>query len=351
MLVTLISCNSNEDKIQASHTRLTESVYASATVQPDSLYKVFAAVSGILDEIMVEEGDTVAKGEPLLKIVNTNSSLSSENARLAYDLAKSNYSGNTAVLKTLKDEIKAARLKLSNDSVSYFRQKNLWDQKIGSKAEYDNRKLAYDLSKNTLTRLENNYVRTKEELETQIQQAANQYKSALVTTGDFTVRSAINGTVYSVAKNVGELVSSLQPIATIGCTDRFIIELLVDEVDVVKIRKGQQVIVSLDAYDDEVFDAVVSRILPEKDMRNQTFTIEAVFSREPDILYPGLSGEANIVIAVKDDVLTIPKSYLIDGNKVKTEQGIKEIEIGLQDLEKVEILSGISEEDRILKPD
>jgi len=351
MFILLISCNSKDDRIHPERTNLTESVYASATVQPDSLYKVYAAVSGILDDILVEEGDTVTRGEPLVKIVNTNSSLSSENAKLSYELAKSNYSGNSAILKTLEEEIAAARMKLSNDSVNYCRQKNLWDQQIGTKAEYDTRKLVYDLSKNTLVRLENNYSRTKKELETQIQQAGNQYKSTLVTTGDFTVKSKINGTVYSIFKNPGELVNTLEPIATVGSSDDFIIELLIDEVDVVKVRKTQEVIVSLDAYSNQVFTATISRILPEKDMRNQTFTVEAIFRVEPDILYPGLSGEANIIIAMKKDILTIPKLYLIDENKVRTENGIVEVETGLRDLEKVEILSGISEDDWILKPE
>ena len=40
----------------------------------------------------------------------------------------------------------------------------------------------------------------------------------------------------------------------------------------------------------------------------------------PNVLYPGLSGEANIIIAKKENVLTIPKEYLIDGNKVKTDK-------------------------------
>ena len=39
------------------------------------------------------------------------------------------------------NEIKLAQLKLSSDSINYVRQKNLWDQKIGSKIDYDNRKL------------------------------------------------------------------------------------------------------------------------------------------------------------------------------------------------------------------
>ena len=60
-LIVLFSCGSNNDKIQPSVTSISESVYSSVTVQPDSLYQVFAAVSGILDKNLVEEGDSVQK--------------------------------------------------------------------------------------------------------------------------------------------------------------------------------------------------------------------------------------------------------------------------------------------------
>lgn len=351
IVILLFGCNSRNERIQPVELDLTESVYASATVQPDSLYKVYAAVNGILDEIYVEEGDTVSRGQRLMKIVNTNPSLTTENAKLAYELAQSNFSGSTGLLKSLREEIESAKLKLSNDSISYFRQKNLWEQKIGSKAEYDNRKLAYDISRRTLTRLENDYARTRNELQTQVEQAQNQYKSSLVTFGDFTIKSKLDGTVYALNKNPGELVSSLEPIASVGCTNNFLIELLVDEVDVVKIEVGQQVIVTLDAYEDRAFEAVVSKILPEKDFRNQTFTIEAAFVNPPDRLYPGLSGEANVVVAEKEKVLAIPTSYLVNGTSVETENGPVEIVTGLRNLDYVEVVSGLSKEDYILKPE
>ena len=350
-ILLLASCNTNTEKIQPITMDLTESVYASVTVQPDSLYKVYTTVNGILDEIYVEEGDSVLKEDELLKIVNTNSSLSSENAKLAYELARNNYSGNSAVLKSMEEDIAAARLKLANDSVNYFRQKNLWDQKIGSKAQYDNSKLAYELSRNTLNRLQNEYSRTKKELRTRLDQAENQYKSSLVTFGDFTIKSKLNGTVYSVYKNPGELVNTMEPIATVGCTNKFIIELLVDEVDVVQIREGQELIVVLDAYGDRTFRAEISKILPEKDYRNQTFTVEARFLDVPERLYPGLSGEANVIIATKENTLVIPREYLLDDGQVLTEDGEVEIETGLKNLQYVEILSGVSEEDWILKPE
>jgi hypothetical protein len=93
----------------------------------------------------------------------------------------------------------------------------------------------------------------------------------------------------------------------------------------------------------------VSKIYPRKDERSQTFKIEARFDEPPAILYPGLAGEGNIIIAVKENALTIPKELLLEGNKVMTPDGEVEVVPGLQDLERVEILEGIDAHTAILK--
>jgi len=121
------------------------------------------------------------------------------------------------------------------------------------------------------------------------------------------------------------------------------------EVDIIRISKQQQVIINLDAYQDQVFTGKVTKIYPKKDERNQTFKVEATFDTPPKTLYPGLSGEANIIIAKKENVLTIPKNYINNDNKVKTENGFVQVVIGLQNLEFVEILSGITKETYIYK--
>ena len=330
---------------------ITESVYSSVTIQPDSLYQAYAVVSGILEDNLVEEGDTVVIGTPIAQIINNAPQLNVENARLNLELAIDNYSGNNAVIRTLEDEIRAARLQAQNDSVNYFRQKNLWDQNIGSQVEYDSRKLAYELSTNRLSLLLSNYNRTKNELKTKVIQAENNYKTAMITTGDFTVESKINGTVYALYKNRGELISTLEPLASLGSSEDFIIEMLIDEVDIVKVQIGQIAIVTLDAYNDQVFEAVVSKVYPRKDERTQTFKVEALFKESPEVLYPGLAGEGNIVIGTKENALTIPKTYLVNENTVLTEDGPVEISTGLRDLELVEVRSGLDENTTILKPE
>jgi multidrug efflux pump subunit AcrA (membrane-fusion protein) len=351
LLILLTFCSKKDEKIQPNLTTITESVYSSVIIQPDSLYQVYAMVNGILERNLVEEGDLVSKGAALAQIINTNPKLNAENALLSYNLAQKNYSGSNAILKSLEEKIKAQKLKLINDSINYFRQKNLWDQYIGSKAEYDTKELSYQLSKNSLNLLKSEFGRTKNELQIQLKQAENNYKNSVTTTEDFKVTSKINGKVYALNKNPGEIINTTQPLASIGSANTFIIEMLVDEVDIVKIKKGQEVIIILDAYPDKTFKALVSKIYPEKNERNQTFLVEANFVHAPEILYPGLSGEANIIIAIKKNTLTIPKEYLIEGTKVRTEDGIKEIELGLQSMDVVEILSGITEDTWIYKPE
>ena len=330
---------------------LTESVYSSVTVQPDSLYKVFASVGGILDKNLVEEGDKVLKMDPLIQIINNAPQLNVLSAKLSLNLARENYNGNAAILNGIKDEIVAATLQFQNDSLNYFRQKSLWEQKIGSKVLFDTKKLNYQLSLNNLQLLTRKYERTKNELYTAVRKAENNYKTSLIATKDFTVNSAINGKVYALYKKPGEIINMQEPLAAVGSDVLFIIEMLVDEVDIVSISINQKVVISLDAYNGKIFSGKVSKIYLQKDERNQTFKVEALFDKAPLVLYPGLSGEANIIIGKKEKVLTIPKEYLIDENKVKTDEGLVNITTGLQSLELVEVLAGITEKTIIYKPE
>lgn len=351
LLIILLSCANNQEKILPKERTLIEAVYSSATIQPDSLYQVNAIVSGILDANLVEEGDLVSKNDQLFQIINNTPKINTQNAKLALNLARENYSGKAAILSSIEDEIEAARLTYKNDSINYYRQKNLWDQHIGSKVQYDTKRLNYQLASNQLKLLQSRYNRTKNELQTAVKQAQNNYQTAAITTKDFTVDSKINGKVYALYKEPGEIVTTMEPLATIGSAKRFIIELLVDEVDIVRIALDQEVLIHLDAYEDAIFKGKISKIFPKKDERNQTFTVEAIFIDQPKVLYPGLSGEANIIIAKRDNVLTLPKAYLIDDNKVKTDDGFIIVKTGLQNMDYIEILSGISKDTYVYKPD
>lgn len=346
----MAACSSEDQRIQPRTGIITESVYATVTLQPDSLYAVYAAASGIVDEVYRMEGDEVRKGDKIMQITNDVPVLNAENARLALDLARKNYEGRAAVLKEIEKEIQVARLRVRQDSLSYFRQKNLREKNVGTQSDFDARKTTYDVSVNNLAALLNRYNRVQHELSTQLKQAENNYQTSLIATRDYAVTSEINGKVYQVVKNQGELVGPQEPVAMIGSSGRYVIEMLVDEVDIARIESGQRVLVTLDAYEGKVFSASLVKIYPQKNERTQTFKAEAVFDTAPRKLYPGLSGEANIIIRTNKSALIIPRSYLTKDDQVKTDKGLISVETGLESMDEVEIISGIGTSTYLYKP-
>lgn len=350
ILILNLACNDKQEYITPTIQDITESVYASVTIQPDSMYQVHAAVSGILEQYLVEEGQLAAAGTVLLRVTDRSPELTAENARLQLELATANYTGENSPLKDLSAQIRTAELTFRDDSVNFRRQEKLWSQQIGSKAAYETRQLAYMRSGNQLAQLQSEYQRLENELRNRMEQARNSYASSRANSDEFTPRSTINGRVYALYKEPGEMVMPNEPLAMIGSPDTFVAEMLVDEVDVVRLKTGQTALISLDAYGDRVFEAEVYKIYPKKDERNQTFKVEARFKDPPETLYPGLSGEANVIIARREGALTIPLSYLAGKDSVLTPDGLRKVTTGLQTLERVEIISGLETGSRLLNP-
>lgn len=351
-VLALMSCSQQQESILPKETALVASVYASVTVQPDSLYYVYANAQGLLYSRLVEEGQIVAAQTPLFKITNTTPELQLAQARERLSLAESQYSGRFALLHSLEKEIETQRLKYKNDSLNYHRQKNLWQQQIGSKAELESRELQFKTSKNQLRLLEERKQQTEVELRHQVLLAQNQMATARVASEEYLVRAIRQAKVYALYKEPGEYVTPQQPLAMMGSAERFVLELRVDEVDIVSVELGQTVYIHLDAYPGQTFTAIVTKIYPQKEERNQTFKVEALFENVPPTLYAGLSGEANIKVSYTKSALVIPKRYLRAGSPaVKTDDGWKEVTTGIQTLDSIEITSGIDKNTRIYLPE
>ena len=85
--------------------------------------------------------------------------------------------------------------------------------------------------------------------------------------------------------------------------------------------------------------------------RSKTFLVEAAFIQQPEVLYPNISFEANIVIQSKNKAVLIPRNYLLNDSIVVKSNGDKVIvKTGLKDYQKIEIISGISADDELVKP-
>ncbi|MBX7093728.1 MAG: efflux RND transporter periplasmic adaptor subunit [Flavobacteriales bacterium] len=349
--IFLFSCGEKEKGIHPERKALTEFVYGSGSIRAAEEYKVYSTVSGIVDEIFPEEGDTLQLDQLIARIKSDNTGLNEMNSKIAWDFARENYDPNSSAMQELKLAIVTAETRFKRDSVNFIRFKNLKENDAVSENDFEQAKLAFDLSANTLISARKRYETALRQSKTEMQRAENVYKMSANNKKDFELRSRMNGRVYAIYKQKGELVLPQEPIALIGESSNFLVQLLIDEMDIAKIRIGQEVLVSIDTYGDEVFHCRISKIYPMLDERSQTFKVEAQFEKAPEVLYPGLSLEGNILVNEKKDALVIPKSYLINKKFVRLESGEeKEIKTGLSNMEYVEVLEGLDEQSTILKP-
>ncbi len=347
--LVLFSCKKSPEKVSPTIRSISESVYASGLIKSRNQYQCYPKVNGIIEKIYVQEGDYVKKAQVLFSIANQTQKLNQENALL--NLNFMDIQANQGKLQEAKTMVDLAYSKMQNDSLLYERQKSLWQENIGTQLELEQRQLQYDNAKAAYLSAIVKYQDLKRQLEFNYEQSKKNYQISRTLTGDFEVRSEVEGIVYQINYKVGEFVSVQTPVAVIGSGKDFVLELQVDEYDIMKIKKGQKVFVSMDSYKGKVFEAKITKINPIMNQRNKTFTVEAEFLHAPDNLFPNLTFEANILLQHKEKALLIPRDFvegdsivfLADGQKVK-------IQTGLKDYSFIEVLSGLKPEDIIIKP-
>ncbi len=343
-----IACKSKQESIHPTIEPITSSVYASGTIKSTNQHEVFSKVNGIIQKVLVKEGAVVKKGQALIQLTNTAQVLNFENAKLL-----ANYSSepsNKEKIIQATTELDVAKLKLDNEASLLDRQKKLWANEIGTKNELDQRELSY---KNVLSTYNANLLKLndlKKQIDFQSKQTEKTAAISSTTLHDYIITSDMAGRVYGLNKLEGEMVTTQQPVAVVGNANQFYIELQVDEYDIAKIKQGQKTLISLDSYKGQVFEAIVQKIYPLMDQRSKSFKVDAYFIKQPANLFSNLSAEANIIIESKQNAITIPRSYLIDNEYVYLANKEKrKVKCGLMDYEKVEIISGISSKDELVK--
>ncbi len=174
--------------------------------------------------------------------------------------------------------------------------------------------------------------------------------------------SPITGVVSTRDTELGQIVSPNQQIVSVISNKKFQIESNVSELDIGKVMLGMQATTTLDAYGtDAIFPAKIIRVDPaETTVENSpAYGVRLEFTSEDARIKSGMTANITIVIARKDGVLAVPirtikkegssksVSILTGNNLIES----REVTTGLTSLSgMVEILSGLSENDRVVLP-
>ncbi|HYG01469.1 MAG TPA: efflux RND transporter periplasmic adaptor subunit [Chryseosolibacter sp.] len=354
IFLSLMSCGNGAHETRPQVKTLVEAVYSSGFVVAKNQYQIIAQVDGYVIDKLADDGDQIKKGDPIYIIASEQQSARNRIAQQAFTVAQKNYRDNSPVLLETLAAIRSRKLKKEFDSVNHVRYTNLWNRKATTKAEYDRARLAYENSTNEYQQYLSRYEKIKDQLTTEFISARNNLVAASDESGKYIVRSEVDGAVYMTSKEPGEMIRRGEVIAVAGSGNGFYFQLNVDELDVQKIKPGQEVIVKIDAYPDKLIHASILKVYPLVDRRTQSVRVDA----EPEETLPGnfsgLALEANIIIRRKQEAIVIPKQLLLPGDSLLISEGgdekIVKITTGISTFEEIEILEGIDSNTVILNP-
>ncbi len=290
---------------------------ATGSVVPRKEIEIKPQVSGIIDEVYVEAGDRVQKGQTIARI------------KIIPDMV---------TLNAAETRLNRAKLDFEDAKTDYERQQKLFDKSVISYEEFKNAKLAYDSGKEELSAAENNLELIKNGVTKKAESATNTL-----------VRSTIDGMVLDVPVKVGNSVIQSNTfndgttIASVADMNDIIFEGKVDETEVGKIKEGMPIELEIGAIEKEKFDAFLEYISPKGKEENGAiqFEIKAnVHLKEGQFIRAGYSANANIVLDRKDSVLVIPEGML----KFENENSYVEVMTNVdQQFEKRFVKTGISD--------
>jgi HlyD family secretion protein len=183
---------------------------------------------------------------------------------------------------------------------------------------------------------------------------------------DTKVYSPIDGVVTARNVQTGQIISSGisnvgggTSVMTISDLSRLFVVASVDESDIGNIGTGQKVAITADAFSGKQFDGLVERIAQKGDNQSNVVTFEVrieVISENKNMLKPEMTANVDIIIAKKESVLHIPGDalYRVKGKyyvTVESKDGKeeeREIQIGIDNGEIVEVTGGLTETDTLI---
>jgi HlyD family secretion protein len=334
-----------------------DAVYATGTVEADDRVNVKAKASGSIAEILVKEGQAVKKGDLLARIDNPVVTFDLKRGQADLSAAAAQAGANAPQLAALRAQADAIRADLATARADLGRTEAL--VKSGSVAEAD-----LDRAKARVTQLEGQLaaneaqqraLRIDLDANAQRQAAAVQSLASRVT--DTEVRSPLDGVVLAKNVEIGEVVAINQTLFKVGDTRNLILEVSVDEADVARVRDGaggttpSAAAVSLYAFPKEVFKGKVFDVLPDANRDRKAFLVKVRLDKPPPSLRSGMSAEVNIIAREEDGVLLAPSEAEADGAVwvVKGGRAHKQpVTVGIRDLLRVQILSGLGEGDEVV---
>ena len=333
---------------QATVGSVVKKTVATGSIVPKEEVLIKPNISGIIDAIFVEAGQTIVTGDLIAKV------------RVVPNINSLNSAQNN--IKAAQTQLETARLALERQTSIYERQQLLFERGVISANEFDTARLSFDQDTQRFNQEQVN-LRAAEQTFDIVKTGSTQGLGAVANTE---IRATVSGMILDVPVKVGNQVIEANnfndgtTIAVLADVNKMIFEGKVDESEVGKIKENLALEITVGAIEDKSFDAVLDYIAPKGVEENGAVQFEikgSLSKKDTTFIRAGLSANASIILARADSVLTLKES-LIQYDR-EDQQAYVEVETGDQEFERrdvtlgisdgliVEVLAGITSEDKI----
>lgn len=350
---------------------ITQTVAATGKIQPEIEVALSSEVSGEIIELPIKEGQTVEKGDLLVKINP--------------DLIQAAVSQSQAGLQNVRAQLSQAQASEKNAKLNYERNKSLFEKGVISKSEWDKSVADFDMAQANSKAAYYN-----------VQSASANVKQSVDNLSRTTIYAPMSGTVSKLSVELGErVVGTAQMAGTeivrVANLQKMEVEVDVNENDIVKVSLGDSTKVEVDAYLKREFKGIVTAIansaessLTADQVTNFKVKVSILPESYKDLtegkpesyspFRPGMTATVDIITNIKKDVIGVPISsivvktdttdskkpatgavskansekfeavYVKDGEVAK----LRMVKTGIQDDSNIEIISGLKEGETVI---
>ncbi|MBG0781813.1 MAG: efflux RND transporter periplasmic adaptor subunit [Bacteroidales bacterium] len=399
LIVVVIVVKQNRDTAvevtieKVSKRTLIETVVANGKIQPALDVKISPYISGEVVELFVREGNYVYKGDILAKIDPTLYISNFEQVEASVNTAKANMANTRARLVQ-------AEAQFEKSKVDYTRNKQLWEQKVISDAEWDAIRATYEVNAAEVEAARESLKATQY----QVKNAEATLKESRENLNRTNIYAPNDGTVSRLSVEVGERVTGASQfsagteIMRIANLNAMEVLVEVSENDIPRVKLNDTCLIEVDAYLNRKFKGFVTEIATSANTDGVStdqvtnFEVKVMMLKDSyeDLINegnkisspfrPGMSATVDIQTETVVDAITVPiqavttredtasgsyfsKRKVQDTDDIKVEKAImkeyvfvvdnnvarlREVETGIQDNTYIQILSGLEPDEKVI---
>ncbi|WP_069131889.1 efflux RND transporter periplasmic adaptor subunit [Rhodohalobacter halophilus] len=310
---------------------ISDQVRSYGTIRAQDVVSITPQVSNRVTKILVDLGDNVSRGQVMAEI---------------YDVPFRD------AVQQARAQIRQQEVAFERDSTEFARQQQLYERNLISQAELDNSRATYLNSQASLEAARANLTQSVENLE------------------NTKIKSPVDGVVLSRSIAEGDVASSGQVAFEVANLVGFETRVFLPLQDWELIQPGQAVSLSLSSRSDEIAQGVVSRISPQLDATTGLGEVVITLTETTSSIYQGALVQARVNLQTRENVVVIPRSAMVEkvDTYIEPETGTielertysafisqgdsiavqRQLELGIQQGDRIEILSGLQPGDGLI---